>query len=883
MTVDPHDHRPDGPTDILAAVAAADSPEAALDAALYAIADQAGSAAVVLVEPDGPDTATICAATSAEIVGQSVRMGAWRQLAAALDLSTENCQFVQVHDLTAMCFGGSRLTAERKALVTALTALAAQAIGQQRQAADASLWSAVISGSSSGFAIADATSPDLPLVYVNASFERVTGYRSAEVIGKNCRFLTAEASDSPERTRLREAVKKRTGGQFLLRNRRKSGEMFWNELTLYPVHAPDGALRNLVATQTDVTERVDAEALHDQARIRLEGALAATEDAFLILDAASTVVYANGAVGQLFPAPGVDWATGSLFGANWAAYLAESRDMPGRTTSLLREPDLPGLAKLPSGREIDLPDGRSILLRSGRLPDGGLVVSATDVTPMKSAQRLLSQRLAAIEAVADGIAVTDRAGRLIYLNAGAAALLGQRSAASGLGQKWYRRYRETTAVPESAPFTVTLHIDKPGPDGTGIEEVHEISASLLDTGGSVIVIRDISGALATEAREAELMQELIRLQRQEAVAQITAGVAHDFNNLLSAINGSATLIGLDDALPEAVRPHLERIALAGVQSARLVNRLLDIGAGNETGGSFGLSSVLSELPALLRASLPSNIDFSIASNIGQYVMRGNPDTLSQILINLTLNARDAIGMRPGAISLDAQPAVEIPTLSAGDPDQGARLLRIDLKDDGAGMDADTAANAFKAYFTTKGRKGTGLGLATVAMQLQAMGGGVSLDSQPGHGTTLSLFWPLAETRGQAAPASGAAVQDLSGMTVIVVDDDLTVGAVIGDYLEACGAEVAVCVDPTDVVSAVRDDPQAWSAVVTDYDMPQINGGALTADIRSVVPGLPVVVVTALARRLSDPRLDDVHILAKPVDLAALAQVLADNRKGYNVS
>ena len=493
---------------------------------------------------------------------------------------------------------------------------------------------------------------------------------------------------------------------------------------------------------------------------------------------------------------------------------------------------------------------------------------------MKSAQQLLAQRLAAIEAATDGIAVTDDAGRLTYLNSAAAVLLGFNSATDGLGRRWFRQYADSVAVTAGQPFETTLTRDDESQSLT-----HEITGSPLENGGSVIVVRDITDSLETEAREEELMQDLIRLQRQEAIAQLTAGVAHDFNNLLSAINGSAALIGMSEDLPDTVRPHLERITAAGAQSAKLVNRLLDIGAGSEAGGVFDLSSVLADLTELVRPSLPHGITFDVFAARSGVALRGTPAALSQVLINLCMNGRDAIGAETGQIELRAShvKGIDVPPVTVGQIDVDDRYACLAVRDTGAGMDTETAASIFQPYFTTKGRMGTGLGLAIVAMQVQSVGGAIDVTSTPGLGTTVSVYWPLASLRRDTADMAHPELFDLSGMTVIVVDDDPDVAHVISRYLEANGAEVATCEDPRDALTAISEDPESWSALITDYDMPAMNGGELAARARDVAPDLPIIVVTALARRLTDPRLVNgqvTGILSKPVDLDQLCGTLA---------
>lgn len=759
-------------------------------------------------------------------------------------------------------------------LVQRLSGLAAQALRNSEIASENELLAATIAGSSSGFAISDATDPRQPLIYVNDAFEKLSGYSADEVLGENCRFLSAEPKDSPERVRLREAVRARKGGKFLLRNRRKSGALFWNDLTLSPVFDANGAVKNLVATQSDVTDRVQAASERDQVRERMQSALEATGDAFLVLDADGRVAFANRAVDKFFKAPGVAWRSSTFFAENWSAFLESSAGAKERITQLVRSGDIDALSKLARGQEVNLPTGRRVLIRASRLADGGMVLSATDVTEMKAAQSLLSQRLAAIEAAPDGIAIEDTDGRLTYLNSAGVGHLGFPSATAALGQSWRDRYEDAVKTPSGHAFEVTLTQRH-----EGVEKTHEIIGSPLDSGGSVVVIRDITENLQTEAREEELTRELFRLQRQEAIAQLTAGVAHDFNNLLSAINGSATLIGMSDGLPSDVRPHLERISSAGAQSAKLVSKLLDIGADNEAESVFDLASVLDDLPALVGASLPPSVHLSMPKELWPMALRGNPGTLSQVLINLILNARDALDGRQGSVALAADPlcCVADEVLQVGSIQAGLDYVKLMVRDDGSGMTAETAANVFNPYFTTKGRQGTGLGLATAALQVRSLGGGIEVDTSPGSGTRVTLYWPQAKIDVKAPQIGTTEADDLSGMTILVVDDDPGVSAVISSYLEALGAEVACCEDPRDAAEAIEDDPSGWSAVVTDYDMPHLSGGALVARIRVVAPDLPVLVVTALAKRLSDPRLgpDQINgVFAKPIDLVQLSEALA---------
>lgn len=760
-------------------------------------------------------------------------------------------------------------------LVERLSGLAVQALQNSRLAAENELLAASIEKSSSGFAIADATDPKRPLVYVNKAFEELSGYSAEEVLGENCRFLSDEPKDSAVRKELREAVAQCREGTFLLRNKRKNGEPFWNELTLFPVSSPDGSVRHLVATQTDVTARVSAASERDHLQNQMTNALSATDDAFLVLNGKNEVTFANDAVNKLFPVQSLNWKTGTSFEENWSAYLEQAKAYPMRTTRLLQQPDLLGLADAGVARELDLPDGSSILLRARRLDDEGLVISATEITAMKLAQKLLAQRLAAIEAAGDGIAVTDEDGRILYQNSSAANLLGFRSSDAGLGLGWQSRYAASPRQLANKKFSANFI------RGSGVtRKTHEVSGSPISNGGMVIVIRDITDNLKTEAREEELLRELVRLQRQEAIAQLTAGIAHDFNNLLSTINGSVTLIDMLEDMPVDAAKHLQRISKAGSEAARLTNRLLDIGAGEDEAGIFDVRSAIKDLPSLLSSNLGQNIEFVSEINAPGLVLRGSPGTLTQMLVNMVLNSADSIGSADGKISLKVSSGsvAKRETQPVGILNPKQVYACFEITDTGTGMDKETAQNIFRPYFTTKGRQGTGLGLATAAMQIQAVGGAISLETEPDVGTTIRAYWPTHQSQSETDPSEANPNSDLRGQTIIVVDDDRNVAEVIAGYLENCGAEIAICEDPRDALEAVQDNPTSWSALITDYDMPNMNGGELVELISSAAPDLKVFVVTALAKRLSDPRLSSANvkrIFSKPVNFKELTAALAE--------
>jgi CheY-like chemotaxis protein len=177
---------------------------------------------------------------------------------------------------------------------------------------------------------------------------------------------------------------------------------------------------------------------------------------------------------------------------------------------------------------------------------------------------------------------------------------------------------------------------------------------------------------------------------------------------------------------------------------------------------------------------------------------------------------------------------------------------------------------FKPYVSTKGDKGTGLGLAIVASVVTANGGAVCLETAPGLGTRFAILWPVTDQTHATAPAPVTGITGrLDGRTILVVDDQKDVLDVLTAMLEAAGAEVAPSTEPADILAAVEGDPTAWDLVITDYDMPGMNGYDLARALKTLAPQIPVILVTALAGIAGRAGAGFDTVLAKPVDRAAL--------------
>ncbi|WP_416908548.1 MAG: PAS domain S-box protein [Polymorphobacter sp.] len=617
-----------------------------------------------------------------------------------------------------------------------------------------------------------------------------------------------------------------------------------------------------------------------------------TTDAFVCSDPHSRIIHWNRAAETMF-----GWRADEVLGKPMHMIIPD-RHRHGHDTGMARLRDR-GPTKL-VGKTVEVPAmcraGHEIPveLSLGMWPapeEGepqGFAAIIRDVSARKAleAERAgtearLAQQIAAIEASQDGIAITDAEGRFIFMNQAHSAMFGHASPETLIGRHWTLLYDERNArlITEVAmPLLASSRrwrgeVQGRRADGSIVEQ--EVSLSLSADGGIVCVTRDIGERLAMERDKVRLHEQLMQAQRQEAVGQLAHGIAHDFNNLLAAIAGTADLLERIDA-PQ-VGTHARRIQSATATATGLLDKLMLLGRRQRDPKPVDLGTILSSVRDLVATSM-LDTRHRIYLNLPAAPLLTNADQteLMQVVLNLALNARDALPMGDVAelslSLLDGDGHEPVGPVMVGSLPMGpAALIRV--SDTGCGIAPDDLARVFEPYYTRKGEAGTGLGLAVVAGIVAESGGAIALRSRPGGGTFFELWWPLQPAARRMVSLAGGAGGDedgLAGKTVLVVDDNPDVVDTLVAMLEAAGAEPGPCLDPADALAAVREDPQAWSLVITDYDMPGMTGETLARALRDIRADLPLLLLSALPRP-RDGRDNDVFDakLAKPVTLDTL--------------
>ena len=391
---------------------------------------------------------------------------------------------------------------------------------------------------------------------------------------------------------------------------------------------------------------------------------------------------------------------------------------------------------------------------------------------------------------------------------------------------------------------------------------HFIWSAAPGEGEAYVIGRDVT-AETQRREELEQAQEALRqAQKVESLGQLTGGVAHDFNNLLTPIIGNLDLLGRRAGVDER-QARLVRGALESAERARvLVQRLLAFARRQPLKpGPVDLAALVGGMAALVESTVGPQVAVSVRADRGVASAQADENQLELAILNLAVNARDAMpdggGLRL-ATGLAAPDAVARAGL-AGD------YLSVSVADTGAGMDADTAARAIEPFFSTKGvGKGTGLGLSMVHGLALQLGGAMLLDSAPGEGTRVELLLPVAAGVVAADVAAPDAAPPGSGR-VLLVDDEEAVREATAEMLRSLGFEVVIAASGEEALPMI----EAADYLVTDHLMPGMKGAALAKAALAQRPALKVLVVSGYAALDEIP--PDLPRLAKPFRLDELAR------------
>lgn len=389
--------------------------------------------------------------------------------------------------------------------------------------------------------------------------------------------------------------------------------------------------------------------------------------------------------------------------------------------------------------------------------------------------------------------------------------------------------------------------------------------------------REIEERVQAQQERTELQNHLIQSQKMEAFGQLAGGVAHDFNNILAIVVGNSELVEvlLDGAEQRDVRRLVGEISDAADRGAELTRQLLTF-ARREADNPrvMDLNDILRRFEALIRRILEETIDLRIERGHELRKIFADPGRIEQVMMNLCVNARDAMNGSGTLILRTRDESLETPLTTTTGRAAPGRYSVLEAQDTGAGMSPEVLERVFEPFFTTKpAGQGTGLGLATVHGIVRAAGGLLNISSSPGQGTTFSIYFPvhqgrelMAQAREEPLPPQG------NGERVLICEDNEAVRLMTGRILEKGGYKVTSTATAAEAVELLGDVD--FALLVTDVVMPEMDGGELVETAKLLKEELPVLFVSGYTAGVLDSygiNSESPSFLRKPFRAAALLE------------
>jgi PAS domain S-box-containing protein len=727
--------------------------------------------------------------------------------------------------------------------------------------------------------LAVSTVPGQQIIDINEAGLKLIGRTRDEVVGKTGIELGLWG-DLADRQRLSDEWQ-RTGRvrEFPARMRNKSGDPLdvLVSVDIIEVHGQKVALTHIV----NLTPQLTAERKLDESLERHRRIVEASPLGVVTLGPDGRITFANRWIADL-----VGTTPSAMLGCQGVDFIVpeERRTIVERRARILH-----GMTQTFDMTVLRVDGAQRIVevtassLTSSPTEAQATLAVMTDVTERRQAEELRARLAAIVESSRDAITSCDRECRIQTWNPAAERLFGY-TAQEMLGESFERvvpgdrtdAYREVfrRALAGDVVITETQRQHKSG----ALIDVSVTHSPVLDPAGRVVAVstvtRDISTQKRLQASLREAEQRLNHIQKMEAIGALAGGIAHDFNNLLSVILTCSTMVedsltpgkpstgeGLGTIVNEA-----RAIREAAERAASLTRQLLAFSRREPVAPRVvNLGGVIAGIETMLKRLLGERVTLIVTPpDDGNAII--DPGQFEQVVLNLSVNARDAMP-DGGRLTIDCENVTVDEAGCAGTAAQPGPFVRITVTDTGVGMDETTAQRMFEPGFTTKGRTGTGLGLATVYAVIHQSGGFVRVDTRRGRGTSVEVYVPRTDRPVEGDLATVAApVAHRGGETILLVEDDELVRGRVEQVLRRDGYIVLVASNAGEAILLAEQEPKI-DLMVTDVIMPIMDGRRLAERLRVHLSGLPVVYMSgyqnddALRGMLASP---NVSYLQKPV-------------------
>ena len=739
--------------------------------------------------------------------------------------------------------------------------------------------------------------PEGRLIEFNAAGFAAFGYSREEVIGRTPVELRLWADPADRERYLCELYKSRHVANFEARMRRKNGEIF---TVLYSGSLIEiGGQTFSLSSLQDISARRNSEAALRASEERLAFALDATNDGLWDWNVTTGEVHYSLQFGRLLGYAPTEISSRVEFFFSIlhpedipSTKQAVDDHMAGRTPLKQNEVRL----RTKAGAFLWFHDRGKIVVRD----DGGrplrMVGTITPITARKEAEAAIARSVASLratlESTADGILTIGHDRRIESFNRPFVEMW--RIPAEVIAAKNDERALQFVLgqLVDSEVFLAKVHFLYDHPDQESFDVLdfkdgrvfERYSRPMIVDGlpaGRVWSFRDVTARKRAEADREKLQARLYQNQKFEALGTLAGGVAHDFNNILTGVINYMS-IAREDCPPShpAFRSYLDEAIKGSFRAKDLVRQILLFSRSEETVREpVHVPQVVDEVVSLLRATLPANIVIEAMLERDIPCILANSTQIHQVLMNLCINGSQAMQPRGGRLSVKLSVRMVDAAWAARLQDVGpGRYVWLEITDTGGGIDPAVFARIFEPFFTTKKLgEGTGLGLAVTRSVVQNHQGAISVQTQPGIGTTFGLFFPvIAETLAKTEPVDEERLPG-QGQRILLVDDEPMVTMTMKILVERLGYAVTTTNLPEDALAQFESAPGNWDLLITDSQMPGMTGIELIQRILAVRPKMPVFVLTGYAGKITSEEMRSKgvsSVIGKPVDLTELANLLA---------
>jgi PAS domain S-box-containing protein len=534
--------------------------------------------------------------------------------------------------------------------------------------------------------------------------------------------------------------------------------------------------------------------------------------------------------------------------------------------------------------ELELIDGKFFYRYSApvRGKDGnyyGRIWAIRDMTDRKRAEDQIAEQAAFLDKARDAILVRDLEGKILFWNKGAERMYGwphQDVVGRNIGELLYpnpKKFEEVNGltITQGEWYGELQHLTR---------DRREITIEARWT-----IIRDNEGhpksvlAINTDITERKKIEaQFMRAQRMENIGTLAGGIAHDLNNILTPIMLGIEILK-DTSDPKATKI-LESIEVSAKRGSDIVRQVLSFARGLE-GARVEVQPrhLLRDLENIIKDTFPKNIRLRFFIAKDTWTILGDPTQVGQILLNLCVNARDAMP-DGGSLTIDVENCVFDEQYAAMNTQAKAgRYVKVSVTDSGTGIPPDLLDKIFEPFFTTKElNKGTGLGLSTVMAIVKGHDGVINVDSDPGKGTTFKVFMPAMEisSKAQKEQAEQVSLPRGDGELILVVDDEASIRAITSETLQAFGYRVLTATDGADAVAVYAEHKNEIAVVLTDIMMPVMSGSVTIHALMRINPAIKVIATSGLKANSSTAEelgTGVKHFLTKPYSAQTLLNVI----------